>query len=84
MGIAMPEAPIVGEHNSSSLRDILMPSVLPKRVVSSVGIHKCSKGCTLCGENFVECSSFTNDQTSETFHIRESMNCKSDYVIYSF
>ena len=73
---------IVGERNCRSIRDILMPSILPRHTTSTVGTHKCSKGCVLCREHFVECTSFASDQTGETFSIRDSMNCKSDGVIY--
>ena len=82
MKAAMPEPPIVGERNCRSIRDILMPSILPRHTTSTVGTHKCSKGCVLCREHFVECTSFASDQTGETFNIRDSMNCKSDGVIY--
>ena len=84
MRLAMPEVPIVGERNCSSLRNILMPSILPRRTMfSSVGSHKCSaKRCVVCRVHLVECNSFTSDQTGETFHIRDSMYCKSTHVIY--
>ena len=84
MRLAMPEVPIVGERNCSSLRNILMPSILPRRTMSSsVGSHKCSaKRCVVCRVHLVDCNSFTSDQTGETFHIRDSMYCKSTHVIY--
>ena len=82
MKLAMPQVPIIGERNCKSIRDILMPSVLPRHILSTAGTHKCLKGCVLCREHFIECTSFTSDQTNEIFHIRDSMNCKSDGVIY--
>ena len=79
---AMPKIPIVGERNCRSIKDILMPSILPKFTLSTIGTHKCSKGCVLCRDHFVECTSFTSDQTGEMFNVRDSMNCKSDGVVY--
>ena len=48
-----------------------------------MGSHKCSaKRCVVCRVHLVDCNSFTSDQTGETFHIRDSMYCKSTHVIY--
>ena len=44
MKAAMPHVPLVGERNCRSLRDILMPSILPRPSLSSPpGSHKCTR-----------------------------------------
>ena len=55
MAEAVPNVPVVGERNCKSLRDILMPSILPIKLNTvSPGSYKCDKECILCREHFVE------------------------------
>ena len=83
MRLAMPLPPVIGERNCKSLRDILMPSILPVNVdTSSPGSTKCTKGCVLCKEHLVETSTFSSDRTGELFHIRHRMSCNTENVIY--
>ena len=83
MSAAVPDVPVVGERNCKSLRDILMPSVLPLKLNTvSPGSFKCSKGCILCREHFVESGNFTSDRTGEVFNIRHHMTCMVENFIY--
>ena len=79
----LKNVPIVGERNCNSLRDILMPSILPIKLnTTSPGTYKCTNNCILCREHFVESTSFTSDQTGEVFSIRHHMTCQVENFIY--
>ena len=83
MAEAVPNVPVVGERNCKSLRDILMPSILPIKLNTvSPGSYKCDKECILCREHFVEQTTFSSDRTGETFTIRHHMTCLTENVIY--
>ena len=79
---AIPEVPVVGERNCRSLKNILMPSILPHISHSlSAGSHSCGK-CIVCTTHLVEAASFKSDQTGETVTIRSSLTCESKNIIY--
>ena len=83
MRTVIPNVPVVGERNCKSLRDILMPSILPITLdTASPGSHKCDKKCILCREHFVKQTSFTSDITNETFEIRHHLTCLTENFIY--
>ena len=83
MRTVIPNVPVVGERNCKSLRDILMPSILPITLdTASPGSHKCDKKCILCRDHFVEQTSFTSDITNETFEIRHHLTCLTENFIY--
>ena len=80
---AIPEPPILGERNSKSLRNLLMPSSLPAQPdPHPVGFYKCTKRCVLCQEHCVESKTFSSHQTKESFHIRHYTNCQTENIIY--
>ena len=60
-----------------------MPSVLPLQLNTvSPGSYECDKGCILCREHFVEQTTFSSDQTGESFHIRHHMTYLVENFIY--
>ena len=81
---AVPVEPVVGERNSKSLRNILMPSSLPPVSVPSneAGCFKCNKKCIICTQHLKETKTFSSSRTSESFTIREKFNCDSQNIIY--
>ena len=83
MKAVIPNVPVVGERNSKSLRDILMPSVLLITLDTALpGSYKCDKKCIFCREHFVEQTTFTSDVTKETFEIRHHLTCLTENFIY--
>jgi hypothetical protein len=82
---AIPDPPILGERNSRSLRDMLMPSVLPEPTndQDDPGCFPCNKSrCVICTKHLVQTSQFTSAITSETFTIRQKMTCETPNIIY--
>ena len=83
MSAAVPNIPVVGGRNCKSLRDILMLSIIPiKLETTHPGSHKCEQNCILCREHFVESTTFSSDNTGDTFSIRHHMTCKVENFIY--
>lgn len=83
MKAAMPQLPIVGERNSKTLRNTLMPSSLPpfQSQDENPGVFKC-KGCVICREHLVEAKQFKSSTTGETVSIRHTLTCQSTNIIY--
>jgi hypothetical protein len=80
---AVPLPPVVGERNCRSLRALLMPSVLPTPRDPQPGSFKCENSrCVVCEKHLVESSTFTSDQTGESFHMRHRLSCASPNIIY--
>ena len=81
---AMPHVPVVGERNSKSLRTILMPTILPPEINTSLtpGIILCDKKCIACRKHMIQTSSFNSHISREVFSIRHPMSCTSKNIIY--
>ena len=82
---AIPEPPILGERNSHSLRDMLMPSVLPEpnHGQEDPGCFSCKKSrCIICTKHLVQTPTFSSASTSQTFTIRHKMTCETSNLIY--
>ena len=86
MRSAVPTAPVVGERNCRSLKNILMPSSLPspsQSTGSPPGCFKCSKPrCVMCKEHLVEGSHFQDSSQRETFTIRSHYTCDTTNIVY--
>ena len=82
----VPEAPIVGERNCTSLRNMLMPSTLPPAPLptgTTPGCCKCTNDrCVICKIHLVETRTFASSRTGELFTIREHFSCQSCNIIY--
>eukprot|EP00745_Piridium_sociabile_P015908 TRINITY_DN23717_c1_g1_i4.p1 TRINITY_DN23717_c1_g1~~TRINITY_DN23717_c1_g1_i4.p1 ORF type:complete len:920 (-),score=175.07 TRINITY_DN23717_c1_g1_i4:31-2790(-) len=77
------EPPILGERNSRSLRDWLMPSAPPDLPCEvNPGCHRCSKTCAACRLHLMETTGFSSDRTGERFTIRQNLGCESTNIIY--
>jgi hypothetical protein len=83
---AMPEAPIVGERISRNLKQMLMPSSLPRpkpAEAEPAGCTRCTaKRCILCQEHLQQTTTFSSVRTGQRFQIRDHVDCKSTNVIY--
>ena len=82
---AIPSPPLLGERNSKSLKNILMPSSLPIPTDNTLnpGCYKCNKQrCVVCATHMQETRTFSSDHTSETFTIRHNMTCETTNVVY--
>ena len=83
MNKILPEPPICGERNCKSLRDILMPSILPPIKHQNPGSFKCNrKKCIICEKHVTEGQSFQSCQTQEQFQLRGNFNCDTKNIIY--
>ena len=79
----LPEAPICGERNCRSLRDILMPSVLPPPIEANPGCHRCQRRkCVICEKHLAEVSTFMSCRTGESFNIRGNYTCDTKNIVY--
>ena len=79
----LPEAPICGERNCRSLRDILMPSVLPPPADADPGCHRCQRRkCVICEKHLAEVSTFMSCRTGESFNIRGNYTCDTSNIVY--
>ena len=82
---AVPEPPILGERNSGSLRNMLMPSALPPSTDDhqSPGCFACGKArCVVCACHLVQTTTFTSATTSDAFTIRNKLTCETSNLIY--
>ena len=84
--MAVPRAPIVGERNCRSLKNILMPSSLPPPTSSTSQVpacFKCTKNkCVLCKEHLTQTNQFCSSTTKEKFTIRGHFNCDTNNIVY--
>ena len=82
---AVPEAPILGERNSRSLRNMLMPSALPPSTDDhqNPGCFACGKArCVVCACHLVQTTTFISATTSETSTVRNKLTCETSNLIY--
>ena len=82
---AIPSPPLLGERNSKSIKNILMPSSVPtpRDCTLNPGSYKCDKQrCVVCTTHLQETHTFSSDHTSETFTIRHNMTCETTNLVY--
>ena len=82
---AIPHPPVVGERNSRTIRNILMPSTLPSPTVnqSNPGCFPCNKNrCIICAQHLIQTTTFTSTQSTATFHIKHNMTCETSNIVY--
>lgn len=93
---AAPEPPIVGERNCKNLRNILMPSKLPKQQQSrdpmthqsqtrqqQNGCFKCSATrCVLCKNHLLSTTSFHSVTNGARYFIKSKLSCNSTNLVY--
>ncbi|XP_070189013.1 uncharacterized protein [Littorina saxatilis] len=79
----LPETPICGERNCKSIRNILMPTVLPPKHDNNPGCFRCErKKCVICEKHLIESTTFNSCKTGETFTLREHFSCDTKNIIY--
>ena len=79
---AVPDLPIVGERNTRNIKSLLMPSILPTAKANAPGCFKCNKTCAICTNHLIQTTTFKSMQTLETFHIRHTLTCETENIIY--
>ena len=80
---AVPDLPVVGERCCKSLRNLLMPSLLPFGPDREGGCGPCQRTkCVICKEHLVQTTTYSSSVTGESFSINNNLSCDSRGVIY--
>ena len=76
-------------HRTKNLKDLLVPSSLPDTVQENctdsynIGCYRCHRRvCDACQSFLVPAKRIKSVVTSKSYKIRQSLSCRTDYVIY--